>query len=51
MEYSVRDMDVNTSPEAFVIDGGSLFERLTQFTDCRHARGNSARQTGRKAVS
>jgi predicted transposase YbfD/YdcC len=39
MDYSVADFDVNIDPAGFVIDLGSLYDRLATLTDCRDARG------------
>jgi predicted transposase YbfD/YdcC len=39
MDHSTASFDVNTDPSGFVVDVGSLFERLATLTDRRCARG------------
>jgi predicted transposase YbfD/YdcC len=39
MDYKSLDFDVNIEPAGFVIDLGSLHDRLATLTDGRHARG------------
>ena len=39
MESHLFDFDVNTDPQGFLVDLGSLYDHLSTLTDCRHARG------------
>ncbi len=39
MDHNTTSFDVNTDPAGFVVDVGSLFERLATLTDRRCARG------------